>query len=79
MKVIRGIVIFNADDENPDCMQCDRVDMCSGGVFINPYGIVVKDNNFKCGAEWGWRDYQRTESLRSITNRLNRTREKKDD
>lgn len=41
-------IIYSADDEMPDCMQCDHCD----GNF---------DCCNQCGAEHGWYGYRRTE------------------
>ena len=61
MKFLGNCKIYTADDECPDCMQCDRMPECTGGIIENGYGEHKKDPNFHCGSEWGWNDYQRTE------------------
>lgn len=43
-------VVYTADDEEPDCGQCDNCDL-DGEYFC------VKS----CGPEHGWYGYQRTE------------------
>lgn len=40
--------IFTADNEFPDCGQCDHV--CDDMEYCN-----------KCGPEYGWANYRRTE------------------
>ena len=60
-KVVYLCKIYNADDEFPDCNQCDNMDNCDGG-------IVGKDSAFqiKCGAEHGWNGYRRFEIIKGI-------------
>lgn len=47
-KVDQTLYVYTADDETPDCMRCDHV--C---------GIQERCN--KCGSEYWWQHYQRTE------------------
>jgi hypothetical protein len=57
-KRIGNFIIHSADDEMPDCMCCDRV-----------------DDDFdccnKCGAEYGWGGYRRTEIIKKIEGDIN--------
>ena len=49
MAVLKGsFVVYTADDEMPDCLQCD--------LCCNDY-----DCSKFCGAEYGWSGYRRTE------------------
>lgn len=41
----KSIVVFNADDEFPNCLMCDLADWCDGK---------------QCGPDWGWSRYKRT-------------------
>jgi len=62
MKVLYdGRIMYTADDEEPDCMNCDRMPECTGGVIEITCGEHKKDPDFHCGSDWGWNDYQRTE------------------
>ena len=49
MEIIGRYIIFTADDEMPDCMECDRCDNF--------------DNGKCCGPEYGWARYRRTEEV----------------
>lgn len=49
MKIIGGDMVFTADDEMPDCLECDFCDYCDNGKY--------------CGPEYGWARYKRTERL----------------
>lgn len=42
-------VVYTADDEMPDCLQCDR---CCNDYY---------DCSKSCGSEYGWVGYRRTE------------------
>lgn len=44
-------IVYTADEEEPDCGQCDN---CDGGIL---------DCAKFCGPEHGWYGYQRTEYL----------------
>lgn len=44
-------IIYTADDEMPNCLDCDS---CTSG-----YGCPA------CGPEYGWNGYKRTEWLKS--------------
>lgn len=47
MKYTRNTIIYTADDEEPDCGICNNID-CDGCCE-------------NCGAEFGWRYYEREE------------------
>ena len=47
MKIIGRDIVFTADDEMPDCLECDLCDYCDDGKY--------------CGPEYGWARYKRTE------------------
>ena len=51
-------IIFTADDEDPDCMECDNVDM------------PTEFCGSTCGPEYGWCGYKRTCWLRGKENYL---------
>lgn len=46
---MRERVIYTADEEEPDCGQCDNCD-----------GSILDCSKF-CGPEHGWHGYQKTE------------------
>lgn len=48
MKKRNGFIVFDAEDEEPNCISCDNQDKCTGEY---------------CGPEYGWYKYQRTESV----------------
>lgn len=47
MKILEHYIIYDADDEEPDCMMCDH---CQSGYFCE-----------SCGPEHWWYYYARTE------------------
>ena len=49
MENIGRYIVFTADDEMPDCLECDHCDYCDNGKF--------------CGPEYGWARYKRTEEV----------------
>ena len=52
MKIIGRDIVFTADDEMPDCMECDLCDYCDNGKY--------------CGPEYGWARYKRTERVETV-------------
>lgn len=47
-EIIGRYIVFTADDEMPDCMECNYCDDCDGKY---------------CGSEYGWARYERTERI----------------
>lgn len=58
MKEIRTKVIYTADNEEPDCGQCDL--QCSN-CWADSYGDIHDHCATDCGSEHGWKMYKRTE------------------
>lgn len=50
-KIIGRSIVYTADNEMPDCLQCDHCDHCDDGKL--------------CGPEYGWARYERTERVGS--------------
>lgn len=50
-------IIYTADDEMPDCLQCDR---CTSDFDCCEY----------CGAEHGWWGYKRTQYIPPVTDKI---------
>lgn len=73
MKEENGLLIYNADDEEPDCGKCDNCDGDSEYYCVH-----------SCGPEHGWNGYERTErygdviSEAFINNRHNTVKERND-
>lgn len=53
------LTIYNADDEFPDCMECDFC--CCANVYKDHNGKYHDRCCEECGAENGWNLYRRTE------------------
>ena len=51
-------ITYTADDEEPDCMQCDHV---CGWIWTDYKGKKHDNCSEQCGAEHGWNGYKRTE------------------
>lgn len=50
------ILIFTADDEEPECMMCNNVCKEHKDFYGKPYDFCAKH----CGPEHGWNGYERT-------------------
>lgn len=48
-KIIGRHIVYTADNEMPNCLECDHCDHCDDGKF--------------CGPEYGWARYERTERI----------------
>ena len=61
-------VVYDADDEEPNCMLCENANRCTGGIIRLIDDEHKRDENFRCGSEWGWTNYIRVEVIKRKSN-----------
>lgn len=57
LEEVKAKVVYTADDEEPNCGQCD---LQCGNCWTDSFGDIHDHCATDCGSEHGWKMYKRT-------------------